>query len=147
MKNFKYLIVLLLLVLVCGLAACGEKAVNRDKAFEKVKEFISEQYQIDEENIVSYRDVRYVEVTANGTVARDDIVGNVYFMIRITFMGTGGNQYIYYNASEDKVDWLHPTADYQTIRSMIEEGELKGVYGELKGVYGELKGAEGEITK
>ncbi len=140
MKNFKFLIIVLLLVLVCGLAACGEKAVNRDKAFEKVKEFISEQYQIDEENVVSYRDVYYVEVTANGKSTRDDIIGNVYFMVRITFMGNGGNQYFYYNASEDKVDWLHPVIDYENIRTMVKDGELKGVYGKLKN-------AEGEITK
>ena len=132
--------VLLLLVLVCGLAACGEKPVNRDKAFEKVLEFISEEYQIDEENIVYYKNVYYVEVTANGTSTKDEVIGNVYFMIHITFAKNGGNHYIYYNASEDKVDWLHPTSDYQDIRSMVVDGELKGVYGEIKG-------AEGQITK
>ena len=140
MKKFKYLVFVLLLVLVCGLAACGGKAVNRDKAFEKVLEFMSEQYQIDETNIVSYKDVYYVEVTANGTATKDEVIGNVYFMIRISFAGSSGNHYMYYNALEDKVDWLHPTSVYQDIRSMVEDGELKGVYGEMKG-------AEGQITK
>ncbi len=140
MKKFKCFIFVLLLVFVCGLAACGEKSVNRDMAFEKVKEFLSEQYQIDENNVVSYQNVHYVEVTANGTSTKDELIGNVYFMIRITFAGNGGNQYIYYNASEDKVDWLHPTSVYQDVRSMVKDGELKGVYGDLKG-------AEGQITK
>lgn len=140
MKKFKCFIFVLLSVLICGLAACGEKPVNRDKAFEKVLEFMSEQYQIDEENVLSYRDVHYVEVTANGTSTKDELIGNVYFMIHITFAKNGGNQYIYYNASEDKVDWLHPTSVYQDVRSMVKDGELKGVYGDMKGV-------EGQITK
>ena len=139
MKKFKFMIVALLFVLVCGLTACGPKAVNRDKAFEKVLEFLASEYQISETDVLTYKNVYYAEVTGNGDITKDEMIGDVYFSIRISFAGTSGNQYLYYDAQEDKVFWKSPDADYSSCVDKIKSGELEGVWGELKGAEGEIK--------
>lgn len=139
MKKFKFMIVALLFVLICGLTACGPKTINRDKAFEKVLEFLASEYQISETDVLTYKNVYYAEVTGNGDITKDEMIGDVYFSIRISFAGTSGNQYLYYDAQEDKVFWKSPDADYSSCVDSIESGELEGVWGELKGAEGEIK--------
>lgn len=136
----KLLSVLLLFVFICGLTGCGPKPINKDKALEKTIEFIRVEYKVSEGNEVEYNDVSYVEITANGNVTRDDLIGDVCFSIRININGvSSGNQRIYYDAAEDKVDWARPSTVYNDLRDLIDDGDLKGVYGDLDDVEGVLK--------
>ena len=139
MRILKGLMIMLLLALTCTLIACGEKAVNRDKAFEKVKEFIAEEYQISEIEFVTYKEVYYVEITANGKETKEELIGDVCFRIRIIWCGIASYQSFYYDVSEDKVDWTRPSAFYEELVHYVEDGTLKGVTGLMKGVEGKIK--------
>lgn len=129
MKKFRFVTSILLLVCLVALSACGGNTLV-DEKFKEAQTLIVQALGLEDDSTMKVVSAEYVEITGDGLFDAMGGIGCIYFKIRVSVPGDGGEiysyHYPYYDANKDTIVYSESERDFDYWYRYVKVGNVEG---------------------